>query len=49
MATIFDFQHTHTSDSIPTGLFVLPDPENMGVAIGSMFIASVELKIYCVL
>ena len=32
MAAIFDFQHTQTSDSVPISLSVLPDPENMGIA-----------------
>ena len=30
MATIFDFRHSQTSDSILISLSVLPDPENMG-------------------
>ena len=34
MAAIFDFRHTRTSNSIPISLFVLPDPENMGEAVG---------------
>ena len=29
MAAIFDFRHTQLSDCIPTGLSVLPEPENM--------------------
>ena len=33
MAAIFDFRRAQTLDSIPTRLFVLPDPENMGIAI----------------
>ena len=33
MAAIFTLQHTQTSDSILTSLSVLPDPENMGIAI----------------
>ena len=31
MAAIFDFRPTQTSNSIPTSLSVLPDPENMGI------------------
>ena len=34
MAAIFDLQHTQTSDSILTGFSMLPDPENMGIAVG---------------
>ena len=37
-AAIFDLQHTQTSDSIPTSLCVLLDPENMGVAVGIKFL-----------
>ena len=33
MAAIFDFRRAQTLDSIPTSLFVLTDPENMGIAI----------------
>ena len=42
MAAIFDFRRVQTSDSIPTSLFVLPDPENMGIAVG---ISLTELKL----
>ena len=31
MATIIDFQHSKTSDSVLTSLSVLPDPEIMGI------------------
>jgi len=33
MAAIFDLQHTVTSDSICTSLFVLPYPENTDIAV----------------
>ena len=33
MAAIFDFRRAQTLDSIPSSLFVLPDPENMDIAI----------------
>ena len=36
MATIIDFQHSKTSDSVLTSFFVLsnlPDLDNMGVAV----------------
>ena len=35
MAAILDFQQTQTSGSILTSLSVLPDPENMGIAVGT--------------
>ena len=38
VAAIFNFRHTLTSDSIPTCLSVLPDPENMVIAVG-IFVA----------
>jgi len=31
---IFDFQHAQTQDCIPSSLSVLPNPGNMGVAVG---------------
>ena len=33
MTAIFDFQHTQTSVRILTSLFVLPDPNNMGIEV----------------
>ena len=40
MAVIFDLIKTQTSDSIPTSLFVLSDPENMGNAVEIPFFIS---------
>ena len=34
MTAIFDLQHTQTSASVPYSLSVLPEPENMGNAVG---------------
>jgi len=34
MAAIFDLRQTQASDSIPTSLSVLPNPINMGIAVG---------------
>jgi len=34
MAAIFAFRHTRTYDSIPSCLYLLSDPGNMGVAEG---------------
>ena len=45
MAAIFDFQHIQTSDSIPTCLFVLPDTENMGIAVGILLQSCIEAEI----
>ena len=48
MAAIFDLRHTQTLDSIPTGLFVLPDSENMGTAVGILLLSSIEAEIYVI-
>ena len=45
MATIFDFQHTQTSVRVVTGLFVLPDPGNMGIAVGILFLSHLKTEI----
>ena len=45
MAAIFDFQDTQTSVRILTSLFVLPDPENMGIAVGIVFQLHLEAEI----
>jgi len=42
MAAIFDLRHIQTSDSIPTSLSVLPDPKNMGIAVGISLLSCVE-------
>jgi len=33
MATNFDFQHAQTQNCIPSSLFMLLDPGNMGVVV----------------
>ena len=45
MAAIFDFRHTQTSYSIATSLSVLPDPENMGIAVGISFLCCLQAEI----
>ena len=45
MAAIFDFRHTQTSDSIATCLFVLLDPENMGIAVEISFPCCLQAEI----
>ena len=46
MAAIFDIPRTETSDSIPTSLSVLPDPENIGLAVGlsMVFVSKLRYK-----
>ena len=41
MAAMFDFRQIHTSDII-ISLFVLPDPENMGIAVGISLLSCIE-------
>ena len=48
MAAIFDFRPSRTSDSIPISLFVLPDPENMGMAVEISLLSCVEAEIYVI-
>jgi len=48
MAAIFDLRHTQTSDSIPTSLSVLPDPKNMGIAVGILLLSCIEAQIFYV-
>ena len=45
MAAIFDLRRTQTSDSIPTSLSVLPDPENMGIAVGITLLSCIRAEI----
>ena len=45
MTAIFDFQHTQSSVRILTSLFVLPDPENMGLTVGILFLFHLEAEI----
>ena len=45
VTAIFDFRHTQTSDGIPTSLFVLPHPENMGIAVGISLLSCIRTEI----
>ena len=45
MAAIFDFQHTQTLVRVLTSLFVLLDPENMGIAVAILFLSHLEAEI----
>ena len=42
------FLHTRTSDSLPTSLSVLPDPENVGIAVGIAFLSCIRAKTYVI-
>ena len=46
MAAIFDLRHTRTSDIIPTSLTVLPDPENMGIAVEILLLSRIKAELY---
>ena len=48
MAAIFDFRHAQTSDSITTSLSVLPDPENMGIAVEMSLLSWLKAEIYVI-
>ena len=48
MATIFDFRHTQMLDSIPISLSMLPDPENMGIAVGIALLSLRKAEIYVI-
>jgi len=45
MAVIFDFQHAQTKNCIPSSLFMLLDPDNMGVAVGIVLLSCVYAEI----
>ena len=46
MAANFDFPLIYTSGSIQYSTVVLPDPENMGIAVGLSLPSFVQAKIY---
>ena len=48
MTAIFDFRHTRTSDCIPISLSVLPDRENMGIAVGISLLSCMRAEIYVI-
>ena len=45
-ATISDFLQIHTSSSLCSSLVLLPDPENMGIAVGISLLSCIEADIY---
>ena len=45
VVAIFDFRHTMKSASILTTFFVLPDPENMGIAVGILLLSCIRAEI----
>ena len=48
MAANFYLRHTQMTDSIPTSLFVLPDPENMGIAVRFSLLSCIRAEIYVI-
>ena len=46
MAAIFDFQHTQTSDSIQICLSVLPDHDNLDIAVEISLLSCLQTEIY---
>jgi len=46
MAAIFDLRHTQTAVSIPTSLYVLSNPKNMGIAVGISLQLCLEALIF---
>jgi len=46
MTDIYDLRHTQKSDSIPTSLSVLPNPKNMGIAVGILLLSCIEAEIF---
>jgi len=46
MAAIIDIQQTLTKDCIPSSLSMVPDPENMGVAVGILLLSCIRAEIY---
>jgi len=43
-----NLQHARTLDSIPSSLSVLPDPGNMGVAVGISLLSCIRAEIYII-
>ena len=48
VTAIFDFRHAQTSGSIPISLSVLPDPENMGIAVRISLLSGIRVEIYVI-
>ena len=45
MAAILDLRHIQTSGSLLTGIIVLPDQENMGIAVGILLLSCIIAEI----
>jgi len=43
---IFDFLHARTQDCIPSCLSAMPDPKNVGVAVGISLLSCLRAEIY---
>jgi len=48
MATIFDLRHAQTWNRIPSSLSLLPDPENVGVAVGISLLSCIRAGIHVI-
>ena len=48
MAAIFDFRHIRALDSLLNSLSVLPDPENMDIAVEISLLSCIEADIYVI-
>jgi len=48
LPVIFALQHTRTLDSIPSSLYLLRNPENMGVAVGFSLLSCIRAEIYVI-
>ena len=46
ICTIFDSQQIHASSSLRSSLALLPDPENMGTAVGISWLWCIEAELY---
>ena len=48
MAAFFETRHIRTSDSLLISLSVLPDPENMSIAVEISLLSCIEAEIYVI-
>ena len=49
ICAIFDSSQIHTSGSLCSSLVLLPDPENMSIAVGIVLLSCIEAEIYVVI
>jgi len=48
MAAIFALRHTRTEDNIPSSLYLLSEPGNMGIAVGISLLSCKRAEIYVI-